>query len=87
MPPHLTVNIALHILLLFMGLLTFGLSWLAAGDRHLPDRRPGLQHAFHRRRRRGDAGYAAVRHRGAAGLTAATDYFQAFLMTALFLRA
>lgn len=78
------INIALHIALLFMGLLTFGLAWLLLG----PVTCLTVALAYGTLFMGGGAGATPgmrlfeIEARGLQG--AHPDYFQAFLMTALF---
>ncbi len=80
----LGMNIALHVLLLFMGLLTFGLSWLLLG----PVTCLTVALAYDTLFIGGGAGATpgmrlfGIEARGLNG--GRPDYFQAFLMTALF---
>ena len=80
----LTVNIALHILLLLMGLLTFGLSWLLLGPVTFLTVALAYNTLFIGG---GEGATPGMRLFGieARGLNGGRpDYFQAFLMTALF---
>ena len=80
----LGLNVALHVLLLFLGLLTFGLSWLLLGPVTFLTVALGYGTLFIG----GGAGATpgmrlfGIEARGLSG--AYPEYFQAFLMTALF---
>ena len=80
----LVINIALHMLLLFLGLLTFGLAWLLLGPVTFLTVALGYDTLFIGG---GEGATPGMRLFGieARGLHGGRpDYFQAFLMTALF---
>lgn len=80
----LGVNIALHVLLLFLGLLTFGLSWLLLGPVTFLTVALAYNTLFIGGGEGATPGMRLFRIE-ARGLNGGRpDYFQAFLMTALF---